>query len=226
MRRILVVAAHPDDEVLGCGGTIAAHSRLGDAVRVAILTRGLASRGKVRASEFKALQASARAANARLGVSDLEFGAFPDNAMDSLPRLSVIKHVEAVVASFRPQVVYTHHCGDLNVDHRRVGEAVVAACRPLPGSCVERIQFFEVPSSTEWQIGAPHGRFEPNWFVDVSRTLEAKLAALAEYQGEMREWPHARSIEAVGHLARWRGASVGLQAAEAFMLGRLIDHSS
>ncbi len=226
MNRVLVIAAHPDDEVLGCGGTMAAHVQRGDTVRVAILAQGLASRSPATAGELRALRECARAANALLGVTDLRFGDFPDNEMDGAPRLAVIKHVEAIVEEFRPVVVYTHHPGDLNVDHRRVSEAVVTACRPQPGHPVEDVLFFEVPSSTEWQICAPYGRFEPNWFADITPTLEAKREALRAYGSEIRPWPHARSVEAVTSLARWRGASAGVQAAEAFVLGRRVRRAT
>jgi len=158
-----------------------------------------------------------------LGVSEVSFGAFPDNSMDAVPRLTVIKYIEELMAKLRPQVIYTHHFADLNVDHRRVCEAVATACRPQPDQSVETILFFEVPSSTEWQIGGAQRRFEPNWFCDITHTLDAKLSALEAYKDEMREWPHARSIEAVLNLARWRGASNGLRAAEAFVLGRRIE---
>lgn len=120
----------------------------------------------------------------------------------------------------RPAIVYTHHGGDLNVDHQIVHRAVVTACRPLPGSVLETLLFFEVPSSTEWQAGDAAQAFVPDWFVDASATLSLKLKALRAYASEMRPWPHSRSLEAVEHLARWRGACAGWKAAEAFQLGR------
>ena len=121
--------------------------------------------------------------------------------------------------SYQPEYVYVHHAGDVNVDHRRLHEAV-AACRPTPGHVVKRILSFEVPSSTEWQPPTSAPFFQPNWFVDISDQWERKRAALATYSSEMRDWPHARSLEAVEHLARWRGAQVGVKAAEAFCLLR------
>jgi LmbE family N-acetylglucosaminyl deacetylase len=120
-------------------------------------------------------------------------------------------------------VVYTHHAGDLNVDHQRVSQAVMTACRPQPGCAVKKIAFFEIPSSTEWQSPSSGPAFAPNWFVDISGTLDTKLKALKAYHGEIRPWPHARSYEAVEHLARWRGATVGCDAAEAFVIGRKIS---
>lgn len=223
MARVLVVAAHPDDEVLGCGGTIAAHVAAGDEVHVALLADGLGSRGAASTDALDRHRAAARRANAALGVAAVSFGDFPDNAMDTVPALRIATAVEALIAGVDPSVVYTHHPEDLNIDHRLVSEAVAVACRPLPGSRLVDLLFFEVPSSTEWRLGEAGGSFRPTWFVDVDPHLETKLAALRHYDHEMRPWPHPRSYEAVVHLARWRGASVGLAAAEAFVLGRRVS---
>ncbi|MDO7788352.1 PIG-L deacetylase family protein [Desulforamulus aquiferis] len=225
--KILVIAAHPDDEVLGCGGTIARHSSMGDEVHVVILAEGITSRGEKRfrekfTSQLSELAQAAHNANKILGVSSLTLSNFPDNRMDSLERLDIIKEVETHIDKHKPQIVYTHHFGDVNIDHRRIHEAVVTACRPAPNCPVHTILFFEVPSSTEWQLPGSGPKFEPNWFRNITDTMQLKLEALKEYQCEMRPWPHARSIEAVEYLARWRGASVGVKAAEAFVLGRNI----
>lgn len=222
---IVVVAAHPDDEILGCGGTMARHARAGDAVHVLIMAEGITSRGQVRdvaknQDDLHRLADTARDANRLLGATSVTLHGLPDNRLDSVDRLDVTKLVEAELARLRPTVVYTHHAGDLNIDHRVVHDAVVTACRPLPDSCVRTLAFFEVPSSTEWQPPASGPVFAPNWFVDIADTLAAKLEALRIYSGEMRAWPHPRSLEAAEYLARWRGASNGLRAAEAFMLGR------
>lgn len=219
--KILCVAAHPDDEVLGCGGTLARHVAAGDAVHVCLVAEGLTSRqGGGDAAELAELAATARRADARLGVRDTRLLGLPDNRLDELPRLEVIQRIEQVIAEIQPEVIYTHAAADLNIDHQIVHEAVLTACRPVPGQGVKRILCFEVPSSTEWRGAGSACPFVPNWFVDISNTLADKLAALGEYAGEMRPWPHARSIEACEHLARWRGASVGVAAAEAFMLAR------
>jgi LmbE family N-acetylglucosaminyl deacetylase len=218
-KKVLVVAGHPDDEILGCGGTMAAHVKQGDTVHVAILAQGLASRGTTSQMQIDNLRRAACKANACLGVVHVSFGDYPDNEMDTIPRLEVIKYVERLIEQFEPDIVYTHHAGDVNVDHRRVSEAVVTACRPRPDR-VRTLLFFEVPSSTEWQTGGQNRVFDPNLFCDITEFLEVKLLALHAYSGEMREWPHPRSIEAVEHLARWRGATVCVPAAEAFMLGR------
>lgn len=222
--KILCIAAHPDDEALGCGGTLARHAAAGDEVAVCLVAEGLTSRaGGSDAAALAELAAAARRAHALLGVRETRLLGLPDNRLDALPRLEVIQRIEQVIAEVQPDVVYTHAAADLNLDHQIVHEAVLTACRPLPGQGVKRILCFEVPSSTEWRGAGSAPAFAPNWFVDISATLAAKRAALGEYAGEMRPWPHARSIEACEHLARWRGASVGVEAAEAFMLARLCE---
>lgn len=227
MNRIAVIASHPDDEILGCGGAMALHARNGAEVNVLLVAEGVTSRDRTRnreerGSQLSALGAAAHAANDVLGASSLTLHDFPDNRMDSVDRLDVIKVVEGFLELHRPDTVYTHHWSDLNIDHRRVHEAVVTACRPVPGQAVSTLLFFEVPSSTDWQAPGAAAGFAPNWFVDIDDTLELKLQALRAYESEMRPWPHARSLDAVAHLARWRGSSIGVAAAEAFVLGRRI----
>jgi LmbE family N-acetylglucosaminyl deacetylase len=222
---ILIVAAHPDDEVLGCGGTIAKHVHNGDEVHVVTLAEGVTSRDKVReresrAGELSQLAQAAQEAGRTLGVQSVELHDFPDNRMDSVDLLDVIKVVEMAIDRYKPDIVYTHHVGDINIDHRIVHQAVVTACRPLSGQCVKTLLFFEVPSSSEWQTPGSAPAFSPNYFVDISDCLNKKLQALEAYGSEMRPWPHPRSLAAVEHLARWRGATVGIEAAEGFVLGR------
>ncbi|GKV64852.1 MULTISPECIES: PIG-L deacetylase family protein [unclassified Sporosarcina] len=228
MKTILVIAAHPDDEVLGCGGTMAKHSLEGDRVYTAILAEGLTSRNKKRdrehySNEFSILHKAAQKANDILGVLKLELLDFPDNRMDSVDRLDIIKVIEELINKVKPDIIYTHHIGDVNIDHRRIHEAVMTAVRPIPGNhCVEELLFFETASSTEWITAGTAPAFTPNWYVNIEKTLSLKLKALEAYETEMRNWPHARSIIALDHLAKWRGANIGVEAAEAFMLGRKI----
>ena len=221
---ILVVAAHPDDEVLGCGASMAKWSNAGIEVNVLIMAEGATSRDKVRnrekrIDELSALAKSARSAGKILGVSSVQLLDFPDNRMDSVDRLEVIKAVEEHIKLLKPVTVVTHHSGDLNIDHRIIHEAVVTACRPKPGNRVLRLLSFEINSSTEWQPDSVSS-FQPNWFEDVSGSISRKLQALEAYSIEIRPWPHSRSLKAVEHLARWRGTTVGTEAAEAFMLLR------
>lgn len=225
MNDILVVAAHPDDEVLGCGGTIARHTAAGDRVRVLIVGEGITSRTAERETSdaLRALHAAAAEVSRHLGVHELVMMGLPDNRLDGFDRLDVIHRLESYVARWQPSAVYTHHVGDVNVDHQVLHHAVVTACRPVPGCPVRTLLFFETPSSTEWQPGGSGSAFQPNWFVDIGETLSRKLDALRLYESEMRPWPHSRSYPAVEHLARWRGATIGTEAAEAFVLGRRVD---
>ncbi len=230
---VLVVAAHPDDEVLGCGGTIAKHAAKGDTVHILIMAEGITSRDNIRDSiarkaELSSLEKAAMNIGSFLGVQSVETLSLPDNRMDTLPLLDVIKDVESRLEKIRPSVVYTHHDGDLNVDHQITHRAVITACRPYPGQPVHTLLFFEVPSSTDWQVAGMGNNFHPNWFVDISDVteekithLEKKIQALEMYEREMRKFPHARSIEAIRALALTRGAGVGTEAAEGFVLGRL-----
>ncbi|MCR6672047.1 PIG-L deacetylase family protein [Devosia ginsengisoli] len=219
-QNVLVIAAHPDDEVLGCGGTIAKYVRTGAVVNVAFLADGVYSRAQVDDAELIRRQQAARTALRILGANAPSFGAFPDNRMDSVPLLDIIKSVEQRIDEYQPDLVLTHHAGDVNVDHRLIHEAITAACRPQAGHPVKSLRFFEVASSTEWQIPGSAPTFAPTWFEDISATFEAKMAALDAYAMEMRAWPHPRSMEGVAALARWRGATIGVDAAEAFVLGR------
>ena len=221
---ILVVAAHPDDEGLGGGASMAKWSNAGIEVNVLIMAEGATSRDKVRnrkkrIDELSALAKSARSAGKILGVRRVQLLDFPDNRMDSVDRLEVIKAVEEHIKLLKPVTVVTHHSGDLNIDHRIIHEAVVTACRPKLGNPVRRLLSFEINSSTDWQPDSVSS-FQPNWFEDVSGSISRKLQALEAYSIEIRPWPHSRSLKAVEHLARWRGATVGTEAAEAFMLLR------
>jgi len=226
---VLVIAAHPDDEILGCGGSMVKHVNNGDQVHTVILAEGLTSRKKIRnresfADELLELSKSAKKANDIIGVHSLKLMDFPDNRMDSLDRLNLIKEIEDLINEYKPNIVYTHHIGDVNIDHRRIHEAVITACRPIPGNhLVKRLLYFETASSTEYQTAGSAPAFVPNWYVNITDSLDQKLKALESYNCEMRNWPHARSIKALEYLARWRGANIGVNAAEAFILGRNIE---
>lgn len=220
-RSIVVVAAHSDDEALGCGGTISRHAAAGDAVHLVFLADGVTSRTGTSGVGLPEREAAAAQAHKCLGVRSVSYLGFPDNRLDSVPLLEIVQRLEEVLAPLAPEVVYTHHHGDLNVDHRITHEAVMTACRPLPGATVREIYAFEVMSSTEW--GGPGVvPFVPQLSVDITPHLDTKLAALAAYQLEMRPAPHSRSIEHIRALALHRGHSVGVHAAEAFMVVRVL----
>lgn len=221
MRNILVVAAHSDDEALGCGGTIAAHAAAGEAVHALFLTNGVGARAATTSSlEANRRRIAAAEAGKILGISSTVHFDFPDNRLDTVSLLDVIQAVENVVQDVQPEMIYTHHADDLNVDHRVCHQAVVTACRPQPGAGVSSIFGFEVASSTEWAFSSP--AFDPRHFVDISDHLGTKLQALGAYDEEMRPPPHPRSARSIEALARWRGATVGCIAAEAFSVIRQI----
>ena len=228
--RILVVSAHPDDEVLGCGGSMAKWAQAGNDVHVLIMAEGATSRDnerdrEARKKELSHLALSAKKAAEILDVQSIELLDYPDNRMDSVALLEIVKSIEQHIEKRKPEVVVTHHFGDLNVDHQVTHQAVMVASRPQPDHSCKRILSFEEPSATEWQSPTVDSPFVPNWFEDISETLELKIKALEAYESEMRAWPHPRSLKAIEHLARWRGASVGCEAAEAFILIREISDS-
>lgn len=219
-RSVLVVVAHPDDELLGCGGTLARHAAEGDDIHIAILAEGITSRDPTRDAGASAvaiddLRNAAAKAAAIVGASPPHFGGLADNRLDGVELLDIIKIIEKTVREVAPDIVYTHHHGDLNVDHRIVYQAVRTAARPLPDAAIKAIYCFETLSSTEWS-GSVDAAFHPTRFVDITDHLDTKLAALACYDTEVRPFPHPRSIEAVTALARVRGSTAGCYAAEAF----------
>ena len=226
-KKILIVAAHPDDEVLGCGGTILKHVADGDSVHIVIMAEGITSRDSVRdivknTSVLEKLHSQSYLVAKRLGVKSLTMFQFPDNRMDSENLLDIIKKIEQVVEDVRPDIIYTHHSGDINIDHQITNQAVVTASRALPGKSVKQILFFETLSSTDYQLMNINNTFIPNWFVDIEREFDKKIDILRIYDSEMREYPHPRSYEGVKILAQYRGLAVGRKYVEAFSLGRNI----
>jgi len=217
MKNIIVFAAHQDDEVLGCGGALIKHIRCGDVVQVVFLSDGFSSR------EFGYNRdQAAKDVSKLLGCLPPIFINFPNNRLDTIPLLEVVKHVERIIADFQPDVVYTHHFGDLNIDHQLVHRAVMTACRPQPGFYVREIYTFEVLSSTHWGSPSMDGGFNPSYFIDISDVIEEKVSSLRLYDDEMRDYPHARSYESVRAISILRGSVVGLKFAEAFQVERLI----
>ena len=227
-KTILVCAAHPDDELLGCAGTLLRHVEAGDKVIIVIMTEGESSRyegttnNRIKKAQSKLRQAAIDA-HRELGAKESVFFNNPDNQMDSVPLLEIVKQLEPIIKTHQPDVIYTHHSGDVNIDHFVTCKAVITAARPLPDQSVTEIYAFETLSSTEWQPPSLGSTFEPNRFVDISEYLKKKIEILRFYDTEMREFPHPRSYAAVEHLARWRGSSAGLAAAEAFITLRKIE---
>lgn len=217
---VLVVAAHPDDEVLGCGGTVAHLACEGHSVFMTILGEGITARlpqpAKADPTSLDKMRDCSRRVAALLGVKEISLHDMPHNRFDSLPLLDVIKLLEQSIERWKPDVIYTHHPSDLNIDHQVVNRAVLTAARPLPGQSVREVYMFEVPSSTEWAFQQLTPIFKPNVFVNIADTLALKLEGMKCYESEMREFPHPRSSEALTAIARRWGSVVGCQAAEAF----------
>lgn len=222
---VLIVAAHPDDEVLGAGASAARWTAEGRRVYSLILAEGITSRysrvDEHAIEEVARLREQAGRAHEFIGDRLLPLEDFPDNRMDSVALLDVVKRVEDAVNELQPSCVLTHGPWDVNIDHRRIHEAVLAACRSIPGSPVRTLACFPVLSSTEWR-GDPQTSFTPNLFVDVTGFEVAKAKALASYVGEMREAPHPRSVEvARAQMTVW-GSVIGSSSAEAFQIVRLV----
>jgi LmbE family N-acetylglucosaminyl deacetylase len=222
---VLVIVAHPDDEVLGAGGIIAKHTKKGDKVKVIFLATGISSRfeGKKTTNVIKKkivkLQKDAKKALKILGVTNCTFYKFPDNKMDSVPLLDIVKVIENEIKIIKPKRIFTHHREDLNIDHRTVFNATLTACRPIEG-IVDEIISFEVPSSTEWNYPVT---FNPNYFVNIEKELDKKIKAMKAYKNEIKDFPHPRSAKYLEHNCfRW-GSVSGNHCAEAFEIIRKIE---
>lgn len=218
-KTILVVAAHPDDELLGAGGTLIKHRLAGDAVYALILGTGVMARSTGTPEYRSRLLAEAAAAHEVVGFTKVAYADFPDNEYDTVSLLKITQRVETELAKIKPDIIYTHHEFDLNIDHRLTFQAVLTASRPCNPDAPQALYTFETLSSTEWQSKSTR-QFAPNKYVDISTVLLEKQKALACYTSEMRSYPHSRSLEGVKILAAWRGLEAGMAAAEAFCLIR------
>ncbi len=221
-KNVLIIAAHPDDELLGCAGTVHKLIKNGSKATSLILGEGMKSRGNIEESMLKGLRADTVMANKEIGITKVHFEQLPDNQFDSLPLLEVVKVVEKYVDEIKPDIIFTHFGGDLNIDHRMTFEAVLTACRPQPGFHHPEIYCFEVPSATDYHEIGQCNAFVPNVHVDIEDEINVKIKALAHYQTEMRPFPHSRSLEGIKILAQARGVRVGCAYVEAFVLVRKI----
>lgn len=218
MARVLVIAPHPDDEVLGCGGTIVKHVSRGDEVYLCIVTKAYPPEWSE--DEIKSRKEEVLRVNEILGIRKTRFLDFPTVKLDTVPQKELDEAITRVANEVQPEVVYIPHRGDVNKDHRLVFEAAMVAVKPKLGSAIKQVLSYETLSETEWAAPFVENAFVPNVYVDISDTLEVKLKAMSEYRLELKEFPHPRSLEAISALAKIRGASVGVKAAEAFMLVR------
>lgn len=225
---ILVVAAHPDDEIIGCGGAILRHVKDKDNVYTLILSKGVQSRFKKNNSSKKihkyieSLNNESLKANSFLGVKKIFSEDFPDNNFDSVPLLDIVKKVEFYFDKIQPSIVYTHSNLDLNIDHQITFRAVLTASRPKIDNKISKIFSFEIPSSSDWSFGLNNRNFNPNYFVGIEKEVTKKIKALKYYKSEMRKFPNSRSLKNIENLAAVRGATIGLKAAEAFEIVRYI----
>jgi LmbE family N-acetylglucosaminyl deacetylase len=222
MSRVLVIAAHPDDEVLGVGGTVVRHVENGDDVSAIILGEGITARYRKRQetpqTELKLLKAQSEKAGKLLGYSSIWHLDMPDNRLDSIDFLDIVKAIEEIIFALSPQTIYTHFEGDLNIDHTITARAVLTACRPVINHPVKKILAFDTASATGW--GFNSNMFSPTLFFDISKQIEKKIEAMSMYNSEIFEYPHPRSLQALKNRAAYWGSQVGLTYAEPFQLIR------
>jgi len=223
VKRVLVVSAHPDDEVLGAGATLAKLSKQGKEVYSMVLGEGITSRSSRRQDadkiELKQLKKQSRQAAQVLGVKETFFFDFADNRFDSVDLIDIVKAVDKIIDKVKPDILFTHHPADLNIDHQRTFQAVLVATRPIHNSIPKQIYSFYIPSSSEWSFNS-FGEFKANTYVDVTDSISSKLKALECYKNEVRKFPHPRSLEIVEAMSKVWGSHIGVKAAEAFQLIR------
>lgn len=236
--KALVIVAHPDDEVLGMGGTIKKLTKTGNEVKIIFMATGITSRRsddyhnshsykveknvtETMKKQIEKLRGDAKRASKVMGVKDIEFEEFPDNEMDLVSNLQITKRIEKIIKNYKPSIIFTHSQYDINIDHRKLYEATITATRPARNSSVKDVYSFEVPSSTEWYFPS---RFSPNVFVDISKELSFKLKALKEYKTEIEKFPHPRSVKALDVISKRWGTVSSFNAAEAFYLIRQLKN--
>ena len=226
MSRVLVIVAHPDDEILGMGGTIAKYVSHGFEVALLIVTDGSTSQYKNNSRIEQILEKNKKETQKAadiLGISKIFYGGQPDMRLDMIEHTSVNASIEAVVDEFQPDVVYTHFDGDVNKDHQCVFESTLVACRPVPGQKIKELYSFSVPSSTEWSPQNTKTVFIPNVYVDIEGIYaEKKYAAMEAYITELRDYPHPRNIDTLKILDQAVGLQVGLKCAESFIAHRVV----
>lgn len=221
-KNVLIVAAHPDDEVFGCAGTVAKLVKKKWKVHLLFFTDGISARKNKKnlASKILRRKSAALKSSKLLGIKNVKFLSFPDNGLDKVKLIEIIQEIESYMKQFKPEMIFTHSNTDLNIDHEIINRAVITATRPQPNCYVKKILLFETLSSTEWNFSSKKLNFKPNYFVDIKDTIKIKIKAIKAYKSELRRWPHPRSVNGAKILANYRGQSVGLQFAEAFFLLR------
>ena len=224
-KTILIVAAHSDDDAFGCGGTIVKLSKNNNKIFAIYFTDGVSARNNKKDLNKKIAQRKKNTNNAAkiLGIKKFSYCSYPDNKLDSVSLLEIVQRIEEEISIVKPDIIFTHFDNDLNIDHRIINKAVITATRPKPKNRVKKIFLFETLSSTEWNFSSNKVNFNPNYFVDISKTIDKKIKAIRSYKNEICSWPHPRSLKGVKILAMFRGQSVGLELAEGFQLLREND---
>lgn len=224
MKKILVFAAHPDDEFLGCGATLLKFKKKGFKIKSFFFGDGESSRkihtnlvlNSIIRREKQAIEVSKKSK-----FEKPEFARLPDNRLDTVPILEIIKYIEKQIKTHKPEIIFTHYENDLNIDHQIIYKAVITATRPLSKTFVKKIYSFEIPSSTEFSFNKNSKKiFNPNFFVDVEKTIKDKIRLLKIYKHEIKKWPHPRSLKSIKNLSMYRGSQIGTKYAEAFILVR------
>lgn len=214
-KNVLVIAAHPDDELLGSGGTLKKLINHGYKVITVIVAKG-------RKEEEHEMIRNVEGANKHLGIEEVIFLEYPNLLLETIPLHVINKEIEALLVKYEPSMVFTHHYGDVNLDHQILFQAVLTATRPLPGKNPIELLCFETVSSSEWSQQSDDKIFKPNYYVDITETIDVKIESLRFYDVEMRPFPHPRSYEGVRYLARVRGMTVGVEYAESFEIIRRV----
>ena len=220
--KILIVVAHPDDEVLGCFGTVAKMVKQGAEAYTLILSNGKTSRDEFEENEIATLKQEMLEANNVINIKNVFQLDFPDNSFDSVSLLEITKAIEKIKSDIKPNIIFTHHFGDMNIDHQITYQAVLTATRPMCDECVKQIYSMEIPSSTEWNSYNKNNIFVPNVFVDISQTINLKIQAMEKYKSELRAYPHPRSLEFIKELAKTNGIKQGIGYCEQFALVRKV----
>ena len=224
MKKILVFAAHPDDELLGCGATLLKYQKKGFKIKTFFFGDGESSRNLDKKKILKSIIRREKQAVSVSKKGKFEkpiFKRFPDNKLDTVPLLDIVKFIEKQIRDNKPEIIFTHFENDLNIDHQLTHSAVITACRPVPNFSVNEIYGFEVLSSTEWS-NSQQSIFKPTFYADITNYISKKISAARAYEEEMRDPPHSRSIKHIEILAQHRGFSIGVDMAEAFEVYRIV----
>ena len=228
MKKILVIAAHPDDEILGCGATLLYYQKLGYSIKVIFLSDGKSSRNLKKNEKKKLIKLRSDQAKKVSKISKFlkpKFINYPDNQLDTIPILKIVQKIEKEIIRFKPSIIFTHYENDLNVDHQIAFKSVLTATRPKSKSFVRKIYCFEIPSNTDFSFKKNKNKiFVPNFYVNIEKYLKKKLELLRIYSGEMKRWPHQRSIKGIKVISNYRGSQIGVKNAEAFVCIRNLEN--